>query len=535
MKAPCVFIIFLFALALRLYPTLVSDMPFSTDAWSPIKNAELLVAYTPIDIGNQTVFDGYNNYWPANSIFGAVMSQVTGLPPINVLATYMPLVGAVAILIFYVVARNLFNTDVSFIASLVFATAFTHAYFTAGVTKETYANPLYFTLILTFLNERLTKRKGVIVAFAFTSVALALAHHLTAAIAIIILVAMTLFHQIEKFKGKSAKNRPSLQLTAVLAVTVALYFLLYAHKGFKYALAPSDIISVASHQAVMFTLATYLAFKPYTPKRARTAVVVLTFSLMAAALLVTNLYAQIMPSFTQNVQRHVLIYILPYYLAAPFLYLGYQHQKRMEGSYEPLIWLLTILGLESYAMFSDPIKTEALWLRTPNFLYPPLALFLAAGLIYTFSTRGKFPLHRFFKPMAVAILAAIIYLNVYSLYAAVNLQDRYMGYHWLYRKEEFAGVSWLSSHSNQTTVAGDVKIQYMARDYFKLKTDVIGGYQYLSGKSRNKPETLFIYHQMYKNGYVLGYHGIDLPENWTENLNQLNLLYSNKQSTIHSW
>ncbi|MEM2440678.1 MAG: hypothetical protein QW493_05650, partial [Candidatus Bathyarchaeia archaeon] len=83
--------------------------------------------------------------------------------------------------------------------------------------------------------------------------------------------------------------------------------------------------------------------------------------------------------------------------------------------------------------------------------------------------------------------------------------------------------------------AGDVKIQYMARDYFKLKTDVIGGYQYLSGKSRNKPETLFIYHQMYKNGYVLGYHGIDLPENWTENLNQLNLLYSNKQSTIHSW
>jgi len=70
----------LIALALRLYPYLISGLPFSTDAWSPIRNAELLIEYTPIHL-NTHVFDN-NIYWPANGIFGVVVSEVTSLKPI---------------------------------------------------------------------------------------------------------------------------------------------------------------------------------------------------------------------------------------------------------------------------------------------------------------------------------------------------------------------------------------------------------------------------------------------------------------------
>lgn len=63
-------IIFSAALALRLYPTLLTGLPFSTDAWSPIRNTELIMEHTPVDLGNDSIFDGYNNYWPANSLFG---------------------------------------------------------------------------------------------------------------------------------------------------------------------------------------------------------------------------------------------------------------------------------------------------------------------------------------------------------------------------------------------------------------------------------------------------------------------------------
>jgi len=130
----------LISLALRLYPHLLSDLPFSTDAWSPIRNAELLIEHTPIHLENE-VFDGYNNYWPANSLFGAVISEAMSPRPQEAMAIFLPVTGAIAILIFYTIAKGLYNAKISFIASIIFGTAFTHAFFTAGVTKETYANP----------------------------------------------------------------------------------------------------------------------------------------------------------------------------------------------------------------------------------------------------------------------------------------------------------------------------------------------------------------------------------------------------------
>ena len=58
-------LILLIGLFLRLYPTLLSGQPLSTDAWSPIRNTELLMEHTPIHLDDE-VFDGNNNYWPAS-------------------------------------------------------------------------------------------------------------------------------------------------------------------------------------------------------------------------------------------------------------------------------------------------------------------------------------------------------------------------------------------------------------------------------------------------------------------------------------
>ncbi len=70
------------ALAMRLYSTLISGMPFSTDAWPPIRNSELILQNTPINLDDK-IFDGYHNYWPANSIFGAATSLLTSLRPMD--------------------------------------------------------------------------------------------------------------------------------------------------------------------------------------------------------------------------------------------------------------------------------------------------------------------------------------------------------------------------------------------------------------------------------------------------------------------
>ncbi len=127
-----------------------------------------------------------------------------------------------------------------------------------------------------------------------------------------------------------------------------------------------------------------------------------------------------------------------------------------------------------------------------------------------------------------------IFKLFYSLYVSVGLQNRYMGYHWLYREEEYAAGLWLYSRSNSLTAAGNMKASYLIQGYFAIHTNAAQGYQYLSGKSQLKPEVLYIYLQMFKNGYVLGYHGVDLPQTWTENANHLNLIYFNGQAALYA-
>ena len=72
-------IIVLVSILLRIYPMTVSGLPFSTDSWLLIRNAEKLVENSPIPL-NSKLFDGYNNYWPLSQIYGAILSMISTLP-----------------------------------------------------------------------------------------------------------------------------------------------------------------------------------------------------------------------------------------------------------------------------------------------------------------------------------------------------------------------------------------------------------------------------------------------------------------------
>jgi uncharacterized membrane protein len=175
---------FAIAVLLRVYPYLVYRVPYSTDSWSPIRNSEQLLAHTPTTLGGNPVFDGYNIYWPANSIFGAVTSLVFNVAPIKIMPLLFPVVGAVTVLVFFLVAEKISGSAiVASIASLFLATAGVDAIFTAGVTKQTYAEPLFMVSILLLL-WKTDRRSGAL--FAITSVTLALSHHATALLLLVV-------------------------------------------------------------------------------------------------------------------------------------------------------------------------------------------------------------------------------------------------------------------------------------------------------------------------------------------------------------
>jgi hypothetical protein len=144
----------------------------------------------------------------------------------------------------------------------------------------------------------------------------------------------------------------------------------------------------------------------------------------------------------------------------------------------------------------------------------------AFGLERLYKARGGS--RRAAEAVALTVLIAVAALSSYSMYASVSLQERYMGYFWLYRQPEYCAAAWVKGVVCSQTVAGDVKASYMLSGYFGLNVNALQGLQYLTGKTGSKPQILFTYEQMARNGYVIyGGYSVDLPENWMEKLFQL--------------
>jgi hypothetical protein len=204
-----------------------------------------------------------------------------------------------------------------------------------------------------------------------------------------------------------------------------------------------------------------------------------------------------------------------------------------------IFWLASILGIGAYAVFGCPDLGFGLAYRTVNFLWPPAALLCALGLKGLYSRAGGFHNRRIVagltKAAGVLAFLAIVLVNIFNVYAAVSLEERYMGYFWLYKAQEYEAGSWTSAFTyGNGTIAGDVKASYLLKDYFNLKVDVFQGLKYLAGKGDLGHELLYIYGQMLRNGYVLGgSYSVDLPRNWTERLYVLSLLYSNGPVSVY--
>jgi len=521
----------LLALTLRLYPYLTTGMPFAIDAWAPIRNTEQLIQHTPIDL-NDNVFDGYNNYWPANTLFGAIFSEVTLLQPLQAMAIAMPLIGATTTLIFYALVKKMYNTKIAFIASLIFATAFTHAFFTAGVTKETYANPIYMTLILIFLHPTMAKQKQLLL-FATASVALALTHHLTAIVTITVLSSIALAQLINNSRKGLPSNKFDFALLGILGTSVLVDFALYAYRGISLTLTYSDWLSMASYQILAFAIAVYLTSRPSTHSTKRTIVIslgALVFGFFFTLLLIKRPFVSGLPVMPD----HYLLYDSPYILIPALVALGYGYKKESKALIVPIFWLATIAALEAYAIFGNTILSILLVNRALNFLYPPMAIFAAAGLYRLYKSQQKPPLRRIMKLTVAATIIFMVAVNAYNMYAAISLQERYLGYACLYRVEEYQAGKWIAATNNNLTVSGDWKSYHLLQDYFLVKSEPTQALLYLNGKTNPQPQILFIYDQMQKNGYLISYQVFDLSTDWLEKASELNLIYANGGATLYT-
>jgi hypothetical protein len=483
-------------------------------------------------LGNNAIFDGYNNYWPANSLFGAVLSQVTGLSVINAMAIGIPLAGALTIPIFYVLVRRITeNTKIALIATALLATAYPYALFTAGVTKETFANPIYISVILIFLLAPSWKRT---LLFSTASVALVLSHHLAALITISVLASLT----IALFYSKAGKNRNSIKscvgLLGIISAVTLVYFGFYAYKGLTLSLAPSDFLTIGAYQLVVLAIILFFTSKTAFPSRKLMVLGSLVTFVSACSFMFLLTRKSLVPG-APILPLNYFIYASPYIVALPLMMFSFGglHERR-SALLIPLFWLAPLIGLEGYAIFGGSPVGLTLTYRTLNFLLLPV--FILAGIafykLFVFS-KGI----RWSRVLIVGIFATILFVasvNSYSVFASVSLQEKYTGYFWLYREPEMSASSWIAANVYNQTVAGDMKVSYLLKGYFNMKVNVLQGLQFLEENS-SAPELLFVYPEMYTNGYVL-YSGnvLALPENWTQQLTTLNCVYSNNMVNLYA-
>ena len=527
------FIVLLLAIAIRLYPTVISGNPFSTDAWPLIRNTEILLQNSPVPL-NSGIFDGYNNYWPLISLFGAVSSLVTSLPPITAMAIGIPIAAALTIPIFYLLVKKItHNNNISLIAAALLTTVFPYALFTAGVTKETLASPIYISLILVFLLKQNWK---TIILFSTLSIALVLAHHLTTFLTITILASLcAAFFTIKKDpKQKINSNKTNFLLLAILSIVTAAYFLLFAGQTSFISLSSTDLLTIGAYQILILTIATYSTF--LAKKHSRKITILNALVAFTAVFLFTFLLTQVpLLSIAPILPSHYLIYALPFIIAVPLIIFGLNElYQRKSSLIIPLFWSMSIIAFASYAVLADPAGSVTFASRSLNFLLPPLLILVAVGINKISSKNSHFKLSRPIKLIAVAVILVIVTVNSYSVYATVSLQEPYFGYFWRYNAPEYTASDWLSTNMINQTVAGDSKVSYLVQGYFNQSVTTTAGYRYLA-ENGSKPELLYVYNQMNTNGYVLS-QGIPyrLPTNWTDKLEPYNLIYQNSEVTIYA-
>lgn len=521
----------LIAVAIRLYPTLISGMPFSTDGWPLIKNSEIFVNNSPIPLSS-SLLDSYNSFWPAISIYGAMLTEIMGISTITAMAIGVPIAAALAIPIFYALVKKITqNPKIALISAILLATAFPYTLFTAGVTKETFASPIYITLILLFFLKHDWKTTAI---FTVTSIALVLTHHLTAFLAVGIMAALTIASYINQDRDRKVNSTQSnILYTAILTGSTALYLGVFSFNALAVTVSISDILSVGAYEFAAAALTLYVISRTNKKSTKSLAWELIAILSVVIAILFVITRTSLLPT-TPVVPVYYLLFALPFVIALPMVSIGLNNHSKKFALMTPLFWLIPIVAFACYGIFANSAVGLSYAVRSINFLLPPLLILTAIGLYKLYSSAYHQKTRILTKIVACIIILSMVTININSIYATVSQQEPYLGYFWRYEPSEYQASDWLTANIQNQTVAGDSKVTYLVNQYFGAPVSVTSGLSYLK-ENGSAPDILYIYNQMKANGYVL-YQGIPvtLPTNWTDKLSGYNCIYINSEVAIYA-
>ncbi len=343
--------------------------------------------------------------------------------------------------------------------------------------------------------------------------ALLLSHHITTAVTLLTLTSITLASFITKNQKAKQFDKTKLICLIILAISAALYYILFAAQGLQLNFELSDYFSLIAYQIIAFSFAISFTSKiPHLSKLMTRIIYTAAIGTILLVIFISTNTALLVSS--PELPTHYIIYLFPLLLLTPLTIFGISTLRKQLSSYTIVIfWLTPIFALETYAIFGNSPLGIILAIRSLNFLAAPVAILCASAFTQMYK---KTRMTKIKKPLQIGITAfliIIISLNIYNIYASISKQEQQLGYQWVNNKQEFNAASWLNETKTQT-VSSDGKFSYLLKGYFNITVDTTKAFQYLNEETPNPPKILLTYKQMQTNGYSMptGY-SLELPNN----------------------
>jgi len=295
----------------------------------------------------------------------------------------------------------------------------------------------------------------------------------------------------------------------------------------------SDLLSLGAYEVLLVALSVYAV----NSAKGHSIKITLLQSCLGFALLALTILVTTQKSFTPGAPTfpfYYFLYFVPFLLGVPLIIFGFQHlHQRQTSLLLPFFWIIVISAFACYAVFSSSADGVGLTYRSMNFILPPFVLLVAIGIAELVSNKhGRS--HRIMGAVAVGLCLCMVSVGIYSEYASVVLEEPYFGYFWRYKPQEYQASAWIATGQGNQTMAGDYKVSYLLGEYFQKEVSVTGGLKFLDSDGA-PPDLIYIYRQMYKNGFVFGSGTpVTLPQNWTSKLSDFNKVYVNSEVTVYA-
>jgi hypothetical protein len=465
-------------------------LPYNIDGFPLARISEIIVdsgtTPNPADYGGLL---SYNMKLPVFSMVLAMFSMVLGIEPLVLLPYFCALMGSLAVLFIYMLARELTRNEIAAFSAGIFA-ALTglFVYATTAAMKQLLAITLLCFILYLYSRKNDWRFRLVMIMALFI---LPFTHHLTSLIALLVL-SFALVGTAFRRSDHHVRTMKDFLLDAITGPGILMISIIY-YQAVNLEIAnevlnANDAMLLASVAVIMAVLARLLSMTAQTKpwffigkagSKDVTPWHIFDEKVLVLVLGIGTLYINSrIHVFTgaQMTSSALLRLMFPYLVLAVIGLVGFnvlRYSKFPKRHLVVAMFLAPLCVMLFSALRGLDIFGFMVAYRSYNFIDIPMAITAGVGLAYIVGRLASLAKeNNFFKPFPAFAMALFVIFCCMSLPLAYNSQEAF-DVQETTANYEFAAMEWAAEH-NVSNVVTDQRLGDIIDPYFDVQADTTG-------------------------------------------------------------